>query len=73
MRFQLQCKDFGYKEVVEYLKGNIQKEEMIEKLKMETRRYAKRQLTWFRKNKEIYWLDGTNDIEDNINNILKSL
>ena len=73
MRFQLQCKDFGYKEVVEYLKGNIQKEEMVEKLKMETRRYAKRQLTWFRKNKEIYWLDGTNDIEDNINNILKSL
>lgn len=73
MYFQLQCKDFGYKEVVEYLKGNIQKEEMIEKLKMETRRYAKRQLTWFRKNKEIYWLDGTNNIKDNINNILKSL
>ncbi|MGN1270698.1 MAG: hypothetical protein ACI4UX_01735 [Clostridia bacterium] len=73
MYFQLQCKDFGYKEVVEYLNGNIQKEEMIEKLKMETRRYAKRQLTWFRKNKEIYWLDGTNNIKDNINNILKSL
>ena len=73
MHFQLQCKGFGYKEVVEYLKGNIQKEEMIEKLKMETRRYAKRQLTWFRKNKEIYWLDGTNNIKDNINNILESL
>lgn len=73
MHFQLQCKGFGYKEVVEYLKGNIQKEEMIEKLKMETRRYAKRQLTWFRKNEEIYWLDGTNNIKDNINNILESL
>lgn len=73
MHFQLQCKGFGYKEVVEYLRGNIQKEEMIEKLKMETRRYAKRQLTWFRKNKEIYWLDGTNNIKDNINNIIESL
>ena len=73
MHFQLQCKGFGYKEVVEYLKGNIQKEEMIEKLKMETRRYAKRQLTWFRKNKEIYWLDGTKNIKDNINNILERL
>ena len=48
----------GYKEVVEYLDGEITKEEMIEKLKMETRRYAKRQLTWFRKNKEIKWIDG---------------
>lgn len=73
MHFQLQCKGFGYKEVVEYLKGNIQKEEMIEKLKMETRRYAKRQLTWFRKNEEIYWLDGTKNIKDNINNILERL
>ena len=34
----------GYKEVVEYLNENITKEEMIEKIKMETRRYAKRQL-----------------------------
>ena len=44
---------------------------MIEKLKMETRRYAKRQITWFRKNKEIYWLDGTENINDNVNTILK--
>ena len=44
---------------------------MIEKLKMETRRYAKRQLTWFRKNKEIYWLDETENINDNVNTILK--
>lgn len=46
---------------------------MIEKLKMETRRYAKRQLTWFRKNQEICWLDGTNNINDNVNIILNSL
>ena len=44
---------------------------MIEKIKGETRKYAKRQLTWFRKNKEIYWLDGTENINDNVNTILK--
>lgn len=47
----------GYKEVKEYLDRYISKEEMIEKIKMETRRYAKRQLTWFRKYKNIIWLN----------------
>ncbi len=46
----------GYKEVIEYLKGNISYEEMIEKLKLETRHYAKRQLTWFRRDKRIKWI-----------------
>lgn len=57
MNFQQLCKDFGYKEVVAYLNGGYSKEDMIDKIKMETRRYAKRQLTWFNKNKEIYWLN----------------
>lgn len=73
INFQLQCRDFGYKEVVEYLKGNVSKEEMIEKIKMETRRYAKRQITWFKKNKETYWLDGQEKVENNIDKILKIL
>ena len=63
----------GYKEVIEYLKNLITKEEMKEKIKMETRRYAKRQLTWFRKNKQTIWVEGTNDIQNNINIIVKSL
>ena len=46
----------GYKEVKEYLDGQVSYEDMIEKLKMETRRYAKRQLTWFRREKKIKWL-----------------
>ena len=71
MNFQQQCKDFGYKEVVEFLKGRLSQEEMIEKLKMETRRYAKRQLTWFRKCEKITWLDGLDDIENNIDIILE--
>ena len=61
----------GYKEVATYLKGECTKEEMIEKLKMETRRYAKRQLTWFRKDKEIQWIDGLKDRDENIEFIIK--
>lgn len=63
----------GYKEVVEYLKGNCSKEEMIEKVKMETRRYAKRQLTWFKKIENVYWLDGLNEIQNNVKIILEGL
>ena len=61
----------GYKEVVSYLKKEITKEEMIEKLKMETRRYAKRQLTWFRKDENIKWIDGLAPLEQNIQCILE--
>ncbi len=63
----------GYKEVVQYFNKELTKEEMIDKIKMESRRYAKRQLTWFRKNKEIIWLDGLAPIEDNINKIIETL
>ncbi len=38
---------------------------------METRRYAKRQITWFKKNKETYWINGENKLEENINIILQ--
>ena len=57
----------GYKEVVEYINGDTTKEEMIEKIKMETRRYAKRQLTWFRRYDNITWIDGLDDIQKNVN------
>lgn len=45
----------GYQEVLAYLDGMITLEEAKEKLKQNTRRYAKRQLTWFRKNQNIKW------------------
>ena len=47
----------GYKELKPYIDGLVTLEEATEKLKMETRRYAKRQLTWFRRNPDINWLD----------------
>ena len=56
----------GYKEVIEYLENKITKEEMIEKKKKETRHYAKRQITWFKKNKETIWLDGEKTTEENV-------
>ena len=63
----------GYKEVIEYLEGRYSKEEMIEKIKMESRRYAKRQLTWFRRNKSIHWLDASLGNERNTEIILKEI
>ena len=62
----------GYKETKEYLEGKISKEEMIDKIKQETRRYAKRQLTWFRKNVGAIWLDMDDGIEANITKILNT-
>lgn len=46
----------GYKEVLDYLEGKTSFEEMSEQIKQATRRYAKRQLTWFRRN-DMVWLD----------------
>ena len=68
--FPTAMQGLGYKEVVEYLQGKISEQEMIEKIKMETRRYAKRQLTWFRKNKQTIWLDATKG-KENVEIILK--
>jgi tRNA dimethylallyltransferase len=52
----------GYKEMVQYLEGAISLEEAIELIKKNTRNYAKRQMTWFRKMKEISWFNtGENE------------
>lgn len=45
----------GYKELFDYFDGSITLEAAIEKIKTNTRRYARRQLTWFRKDKEFIW------------------
>ena len=64
--FPTAMQGLGYKEVIEYLENKITKEEMIEKIKKETRHYAKRQITWFKKNKETIWLDGEKTTEENV-------
>lgn len=50
----------GYKEIIAYLEGRYTYEEAIELLKRDTRRFAKRQLSWFRHMKDIHWVDVSN-------------
>lgn len=50
------CQAIGYKELAPYFNGEKNLEDCIESLKIETRHYAKRQLTWFRKNENINWI-----------------
>ena len=71
--FPTAMQGLGYKEVVQYFNKELTKEEMIDKIKQETRRYAKRQLTWFRKNKETAWIDGQEEILNNVKIILEEI
>ena len=48
-------KTVGYQELIEYLNGNCSIDEAIEKIKQHTRNYAKRQMTWYKKDPEINW------------------
>ena len=64
--FPTSFQGLGYKEVKEYLDGNLTKDEMIEKIKQESRRYAKRQITWFKRYKDAIWLDGENKNNEQI-------
>lgn len=59
-------KAIGYKELIPYFNGEKTLDECVEKLKMETRRYAKRQITWFKRDLDINWLyaDEYNSFEE---------
>lgn len=59
----------GYKELAPFFNGEISLEEAMDNLKRATRRYAKRQLTWFRKNQKINWIycDEYDDYQDILN------
>ena len=48
----------GYKEIFNYLNGKYSLKEAIDDIKLNTRHYAKRQMTWFRKNKDINWFEN---------------
>lgn len=49
----------GYKELLSYLEGETSMEEAVYLIKRDTRHFAKRQLTWFRREKEVIWVDKT--------------
>ena len=59
----------GYTELFDYFDGKADFESTIKLIKQNTRRFAKRQLTWFRKDKDITWLD-TDKINSKNNEIL---
>lgn len=56
----------GYKEIVQYLEGSLSMEEAIRIIKRDSRHYAKRQLTWFRRDERIIWLNADNYYRRNI-------
>ncbi len=58
----------GYKELFAHLSGEIDLDEAIEKIKTNTRRFAKRQMTWFKKDEEIRWLSNP-ELSDQIRSI----
>ena len=62
----------GYKEIFEFLENKLTIEEAVEKIKTNTRRYAKRQLTWFKSNEKINWFDYNYDII-NIKKLIDSI
>lgn len=59
--FPTSMQALGYKEIKLYLEGLFTLDEAIELIKTESRHYAKRQLTWFRKYDDAIWLEGGND------------
>lgn len=66
-------KAIGYKEVISYLDGEIDFDEMVDLIKKNSRHYAKRQLTWFRRDKRIKWFDRESDaILSDIKNYIDS-
>ena len=47
----------GYKEILDYLDGDITLEEAVYRIKRDTRHFAKRQITWFKREKEVIWIN----------------
>ncbi len=52
----------GYKELIWHLQGKLSLEQAVERIKQESRRYAKRQLTWFRRDERIRWFDASDPL-----------
>ena len=65
----------GYKEIIPYLEGNCSLEDAVYILNRDTRHFAKRQLTWFRRERDVIWVDKTEQTttEDQLAYMLKQL
>ena len=60
----------GYKEFLKYFNGEVSLEDAIASIKQESRRYAKRQVTWFKRTNGLKWINVDRDINDVINDII---
>ena len=60
----------GYKEFLRYFDGEVSREDAIASIKQESRRYAKRQVTWFKRTNGLKWINIERDINDVINDII---
>ena len=63
----------GYKELFDYFDGNVSLQEAVVLIKRNTRRFAKRQFTWFRKMKNVIWIEAGRPAEEIVEEILKKL
>jgi tRNA dimethylallyltransferase len=66
-RYPRECHAFkaiGYRQIAAHLEGQASLEQTIADIQRESRRYAKRQMTWFRADPEIVWLEASLDLEN---------
>jgi tRNA dimethylallyltransferase len=73
-RYGDQCVAFdaiGYREIIDFLKGKISLEKAAEDMKLNTWHYAKRQMTWFKRDKKIHWIENAQEAEFLVETFLK--
>ena len=64
-------RSIGYRQICAHLSGEYPVEEAVRLIKRDTRRYAKRQMTWFNGDKEIYWVEYSDNFASIYNNVIE--
>ncbi len=72
-RDMVSMQGLGYKEILDYLDGSCTLEEAVYRLKRDTRHFAKRQLTWFKREQDVHWLNREDKTEDELLNQMLDL
>ncbi|MEJ7673885.1 MAG: tRNA dimethylallyltransferase [Chitinophagaceae bacterium] len=63
----------GYKELFDNIEGKVSLEKAIEQIKINTRHYARRQMTWFKKDKDVTWFSAADSLTGLYEEVIKSL
>ena len=64
-RDMVSMQGLGYKEIIDYLSGDISYDEAVYILKRDTRHFAKRQITWFKRERDVIWVNKNEFVDDN--------